>query len=120
MQRTQNNFRWRLADDFAPLLEAVLDAPAEIVKESAAKLVARHEAHGRTFFVKRYRHAAYLLRPLKFLLKKSQAALEWRLAEEAARRGVPTVRHVALGERWSARGLLESVIITEGFAGVPL
>lgn len=121
IQRTHNKFRWRLTDDFAPLLEAVLSAPPAVVKESAAKLVARHEINGGAFYVKRYRHEAFLFRPLKFLLKKSQAEQEWRLAAEMEQRGVPIVRHVALGERWSARGLLESVLITEAFErGVPL
>ena len=121
IQRTHNQFHWRLADDFAPLLEAVLGAPPEVVKESAAKLVARHEVNGRAFYVKRYRHGAFLFRPLKFLIKRSQAEQEWWLAAEMEKRGVRTVRHLALGERWSARGLLESVLITEGFdGGVPL
>ena len=43
------------------------------------------------------------------------------MAAECERRGLPIVRHLALGERWSARGLLESVLITEAFEhGVPL
>lgn len=121
IQRTHEKFRWQLADDFAPLLEAVLDAPPQVVKESPAKLVARHEVDGRAFYVKRYRHGAFLFRPLKFLIKRSQAEQEWRLASEFDERGVPIVRHVALGERWSARGLLESVLVTEEFTGgVPL
>jgi len=121
MQRTFDQFRWQLADDFVPRLEAVLAAPAHVVKESAAKLVTRHEVAGRAYYVKRYRHGAFLLRPLKFFFKPSQAAEEWRLAAEFEQRGVPIVRHVALGERWSARGLVESVLITEAFDdGVPL
>jgi len=121
MQGTHNQFRWRLADDFAPLLDAVLSAAPKVVKESEAKLVARHEVEGRAFYVKRYRHGAFLFRPLKFLIKRSQAEQEWRLAAEMEKRGVPIVRHVALGERWSARGLLESVLITEAFdEGVPV
>ena len=121
VERTHKQFRWRLTHDFAPLLEAVLIAPPQVVKESAAKLVTRHEADGRGFYVKRYRHDAFFLRPLKFFFKKSQAAQEWQLAGEMEKRNVPIVRHVAFGERWSARGLLESVLITEAFeGGVPL
>jgi tRNA A-37 threonylcarbamoyl transferase component Bud32 len=121
IQKTHDGFRWQLADDFVPLLDRVLKAPPMVVKESSVKLVAYHEVDGRGFYVKRYRHGAHLLRPLKFLFKRSQADQEWRLATECEKRGLPIVRHLALGERWSARGLLESILITEAFEdGVPL
>src|SRR4030095_10465288 len=71
------------------------------------------------FFVKRYRHAAVPLRPLKFFFKASQARQEWRLAQAVEVRGIPIVRHVALGEHRTLAGLQESVLITEGFPGVP-
>lgn len=120
-QRNENGVRWQLAEDFAPVLAEILRAdPAEVVKDDRAKFVARVEASGRAFYVKRYRHGAYPFRPFKFLLKKSQAAQEWALAQELEERGVPIVRHVALGERWSWRGLEESVLITEAFAGGPV
>jgi RIO-like serine/threonine protein kinase len=120
-QLKHNQFRWHLADDFAPLLAAVLRSePVAVVKHDRAKFVARHEVNGRAFYVKRYRHGAFLLRPLKFLLKRSQAQQEWWLAAELEKRGVPIVRHVAFGERWSPRGLLESVLITEAFEGSPV
>lgn len=120
-RQTQHGFRWHLADDFAPLLEELLRAqPAAVVKDDRAKFVARHEVNGRAFYVKRYRHGAYALRPAKFFFKRSQATQEWRLASELEKRGVPVVRHVALGERWTARGLIESVLITEAFDGVPV
>ena len=119
IERTHDGFRWRLADDFAPLLESVLSAPPQIVKESRAKLVARHEVNGRVYYVKRYRHGAFAFRPLKFFWKRSQAKQEWRLAVECERRGLPIVHHLALGERWTVLGLQESILITEGFAGVP-
>lgn len=120
IKRTHDRFRWQLADDFAPLLESVLKASAQVVKESPAKLVARHQVDDRAYYVKRYRHRAFAFRPLKFFLKRSQAKQEWRLAAECERRGVPIVRHVALGERWTALGLQESVLITEDFSGVPV
>src|SRR5688572_30638936 len=110
-----------MADDFAPLLR---DLPAtqavQVVKDDRAKFVARYEVNGRTFYLKRYRHGAFMLRPLKFLLKRSQAKQEWLLATKLEKAGVPIVRHVALGETWSARGLVESVLITEAFDGVPI
>lgn len=120
-RQKQHGFRWQLADDFAPLLDELLrTTPAAVVKDDRAKFVARYEIRGRAFYVKRYRHGAFALRPAKFFFKRSQAAQEWRLAEELEKRGVPIVRHVALGERWTARGLVESVLITEAFDGVPV
>ncbi|MDW8308003.1 MAG: lipopolysaccharide kinase InaA family protein [Verrucomicrobiales bacterium] len=111
---------WDLEPSFEPWLTRVWNTPGRAVKESPVKLVTRHELEGRVFFVKRYRHAAAGLRPLKFLFKPAQSRREWRLAQELARRGVPIVRHLAHGERWTWRGLAESVLITEGFDGVPL
>lgn len=113
--------RWLLADDFAPLLTDVLKTGSvEIVKDDRAKFVARHEIDGRAFYVKRYRHGAFALRPAKFLVKRSQAEQEWKLAAELEKRGVRIVRHIGLGKRWSGRGLVESVLITEAFDGVPI
>jgi tRNA A-37 threonylcarbamoyl transferase component Bud32 len=118
-QLRHDNTRWEVADDFAPLLGPVLAAAAHIVKESRAKLVSRQAVNGGTFYVKRYRHAVFAFRPLKFFFKASQARQEWRLAQGLTARGIPIVRHVALGERWSATGLQESILITEEFPGVP-
>lgn len=72
------------------------------------------------FYVKRYRHAAAGLRTLKFFFKPAQGRHEWRLAQELARRGIPAVDHLAHGERWTWRGLEESILITGAFDGVPL
>jgi hypothetical protein len=115
----RQNISWELDPDFAPLLDAVLAAPGRVVKESRAKLVTEHHAAGRGFFIKRYRHAAVPLRPLKFFFKPSQARQEWSLAKKVAGRGIPIVRHVAVGHRWSLTGLHESVLITERFEGLP-
>ncbi len=113
--------RWTVADDFAPRLANVLKASRiEIIKDDRAKFVARHEFNGRAFYVKRYRHGAFALRPAKFLVKASQAEQEWKLAAELEKRAVRIVRHVALGKQWSGRGLVESVLITEAFDGVPV
>ncbi len=113
--------RWTLADDFAPLLRDLLAAKAiEVVKDDRAKFVARYEVNGRAFYLKRYRHGAFAMRPVKYLVKRSQAEQEWLLAAELEKRGVPIARHVAFGERWSGRGLVESVLITEAFEGVPI
>ena len=115
----QLGVRWEVHPDCAPLLEAVLKSSGRTVKKSPVKLVTSHEVGGRTWFVKRYQHEAVPLRPLKFFFKPSQARQEWDVAQQLDALGVPGVRHVALGERWGI-GLRESVLITEGFAGVPL
>lgn len=120
IQLAQHGLDWELEPTFAPLLACVWQSPGQTVKESPVKLVTRHEVEGRVFYVKRYRHAAAGLRPLKFLFKPAQSRREWRLAQELVRRGVPIVRHLAHGERWTWGGLAESVLITEGFDGPPL
>jgi len=120
IQREHDGIRWELQPDFAPLLDEVLKSSGETVKESSAKLVSRHVITGKTFYVKRYRHHAVALRPLKFFFKSTQAHREWQLAQELEARQIPIVRHVALGERRSWAGTLESILITEGFEGVPL
>ena len=97
----------------------MLAAPVRVVKESPAKLVTEHRLGDRRFFVKRYRHSAYPLRPFKYFFKRSQAHQEWSLAGQMSRRGIPIVRHLALGWRWSMTGLQESILITEGFDGLP-
>jgi tRNA A-37 threonylcarbamoyl transferase component Bud32 len=120
LRRAPDPCRWETVPDFAPRLADVLASPARVIKESPAKLVARHTAANGEYYVKRYRHAAVALRPLKFFFKASQARQEWQLAQRLETLGVPIVRHVALGEWWTWRGLRESVLITEAFAGQPL
>jgi tRNA A-37 threonylcarbamoyl transferase component Bud32 len=115
----QHGARWELSPDFAPHLDAVLKSEGRIIKESPVKCVTRHEVAGRVWFVKRYQHEKVALRPLKFFFKPAQARQEWAVAQQLEKLGVSTVRHVALGERWGV-GLRESILITEGFAGVPL
>jgi len=120
IQRENDGVRWQLQADFAPLLDPLLKSSGQMIKESAVKQVTLHRIGDRTFYVKRYLHHAVPLRPLKFFLKPSQARQEWTLAQELDARGVPIVRHLALGERRTWRGVQESILVTEGFDGVPL
>jgi tRNA A-37 threonylcarbamoyl transferase component Bud32 len=108
----KNGYRWELAEELP--LDALLVDPGRRVKESRVKLVTVHDIAGKTYYVKRYRHAAVPLRPLKFFFKPSQARQEWTIAQNI---NAPIVRHLALGERWTPTGLQESILITEGFAG---
>src|SRR5262245_32902811 len=100
-----------------PLVPQLLQDAGRVIKEAPAKRITCHALAGGTYYVKRYRHNAFPLRPLKFLFKPSQAAQEWKLAEELETRRIPIVRHLALGERWTWSGLQESILITEGFDG---
>jgi tRNA A-37 threonylcarbamoyl transferase component Bud32 len=99
--------RWETITGFDP--QAVLSAPGRPIKESLVKLVTVHELNGKTYYVKRYRHAAVPLRPFKYLFKPSQARQEWTLAQQI---NAPIVKHLALGESWG-----ESILVTEGFDG---
>jgi tRNA A-37 threonylcarbamoyl transferase component Bud32 len=120
IQREHDGVRWQLEPDFAPLLEAVLKSPGELVKESPVKRVTVHSVGDRKYYIKRYLHSAVALRPLKFFFKSTQADQEWQLASQLEARGIPIVRHLALGERRTWSGVQESILITEGFEGTQL
>ncbi len=116
----RDGIRWELQAGVEPCLARLLAEPGRVVKEAPAKRVSAHEIEGRVFYVKRYRHEALALRSWKFFLKPSPARKEWERAQQLELLQVPVVRHLAHGERWDWRGLRESILITEGFAGRPL
>lgn len=120
IQRENDGVRWELQPDFAPSLDSLLKSRGETVKASPVKRVTRHHVDGRIFYLKRYLHHAVPLRPLKFFFKPTQARQEWELAQQLEARRIPIVRHVALGERRTWSGVQESILITEGFDGLPL
>jgi tRNA A-37 threonylcarbamoyl transferase component Bud32 len=121
IQREHEGIRWELQPDFAPLLDELLKSSGETVKESPVKRVSRHVVGVKTFYVKRYLHHAVRWRPLKFIFKTTQARQEWELAQQLEARGISIVRHVGLGERQQAwGGVQESILVTEGFDGLPL
>ena len=120
IQRENDGVRWEIQPDFAPLLDALLKSPGQSVKESPVKSVTRHQVGDRTFYIKRYLHHAVPLRPVKFFFKATQARQEWELAQQLEARKIPIVRHVALGERRTWSGVQESILVTEGFDGLPL
>lgn len=112
--------RWEVQPGFAERLRSVLESKPEPVKASPVKVVTRHAVDGAVYYIKRYRHEAVPLRAFKYLWRRSQARQEWELARALEARGIPVVRHLALGERRTWAGVRESILITEGFAGVPL
>jgi tRNA A-37 threonylcarbamoyl transferase component Bud32 len=110
---------WELVPDFQPLLDRILADTGTVIKKTPTKLVTRHDFTGRPIYLKRYLNAVGL-RPLKYYFKQSEARNEWGLAEEVSKRGIPVVRHLAFGERWTKFGCQESLIITEGYDGIRL
>jgi tRNA A-37 threonylcarbamoyl transferase component Bud32 len=120
IQRENDGVRWQLQPDFAPFLDALLKSPGETVKESPVKSVTRHQVGAKTFYIKRYLHHTVPLRSWKFYFKTTQARQEWDLALQLEARTIPIVRHVGLGERRTWNGVQESILITEGFDGLPL
>ena len=118
MRRVEiDGIRWHVQPEAEPLIHQLLQDAGRVIKEAPAKRITCHTLPAGTFYVKRYRHAAFPFRPVKFLFKPSQAAQEWQLAQDLEARAIPIVRHVALGERWTWSGLQESILITEGFDG---
>ena len=116
----QNGVDWQLVPDFEPHLAGIVADPGQTVKDTPTKLVTVHRLGDRIIYVKRYKNFAKHFRPLKYYLKESEAKKEWALAEKVSALGIPVVRHLAVGERWTPLGLQESFIITEGFDGVRL
>ncbi|MEI6084333.1 MAG: lipopolysaccharide kinase InaA family protein [Verrucomicrobiota bacterium] len=114
----RNGVAWQLVPDFELLLDRILADTGRPVKQTPTKLVSEHRLGDAIYYVKHYRNIG--LRPAKYFFKPSEARNEWRLAQQYATLGIPLVKHLALGERWGAFGLYESILITEGFAGQPL
>jgi tRNA A-37 threonylcarbamoyl transferase component Bud32 len=118
VRRTEyQGLQWELAPEFESLLPEVLQEPGESVKTSSATIVTRHRAANREFYVKRYFHERRGLAPLSYFVRASKSRREWNQAPQFQARGIAVVPHLAHGERWGWRGLLESVLITEGLPG---
>jgi tRNA A-37 threonylcarbamoyl transferase component Bud32 len=113
--------KWETDPAFEPLLTRVLASASEMVRKAPARCVTRHCHEGRWFYVKNYFYGVHLLEPLKYFFKNSPSRSEWQTAPHLIKLGIRIVPHLAHGEQWSWRGLLSSVLITEGPRGfVPL
>jgi hypothetical protein len=108
--------KWIITPEFAALLAPVLDSEGELVKRSGTT-VTRHRVAGRVFYVKCYHHGVHPLAPIKYSVRAPKSRREWRRAVQLLAHGVPVVPHLAHGEQWVWRGLLKSVLITEGPSG---
>lgn len=118
---TMQGIRWSVAEGCQDVVPQILESSTETVKKTEITWVTRHRVGDRVFYVKRYRHGATRFRPVKYFFKSPRSRYEWRLAPELKKKGVPVVPHLAHGERWAWRGLIESAVITEcpiGFAAV--
>ena len=102
------------------LMESLLRDEGEVIKQSPAKSVARHEIEGESFYVKRSRHSVFPLRTQKYWFKECPARWEWRVAGAMQALGIPVVEPLAFCETWSLTGLQEDILITRGFDGQPL
>ena len=120
IQLTKNGARWTCLPEFAPKLDRLLADAGRITRQTHAKLITKHELEGTVYFIKHYVNSDVAGRPLKYFFKPSPARREWARAILITQRGVPLVKHLAFGERWALNGLQESILITEGFDGVPL
>ncbi|HEY6395668.1 MAG TPA: lipopolysaccharide kinase InaA family protein, partial [Candidatus Binataceae bacterium] len=109
--------RWEALAAFATILERLHRNCGEEIQRTPAKLVERYTVEERTLYVKRYLHGVSASRPLKYIFKHPRSWREWLLAHRLEVIGVPIVTHVAHGERWSWRGLEESILVTEGLPG---
>ncbi len=114
--------RWELANGVdRRWVETLLqDDDGKVVKQSPAKLVTCHHTDRGVFYIKRSRHKTFLFRPFKYWFKDSPGRWEWGVAQAMQALGIPVVRHLALCEIWSTRGLLEDIVVTQGFDGKPL
>ncbi len=112
--------RWKVRREFAPLLDTLLTTPATIVRASPVRTVTLHRLNGCSYFIKRYLIGRSPWRRLLFLVKNPPAEKQWAAGLRLERLGLPVVRSLACGARNSLRGLEESILITEGFEGVPL
>ena len=120
IQLTKNGVRWTCLPEFAPKLDRLLADAGRITRQTHAKLITRHELEGTTYFIKHYVNSDVRGRSLKYFFKPSPARREWKRAILITQRDVPLVKHLAFGERWDWNGLQESILITEGFDGLPL
>src|SRR4030095_11558628 len=99
IQLELDGMRWEIQPGWADALEKILNSEGEPIKASPVKSVTRHRVGNTVYFIKRYHHEAIPLRSFKFLFKPSQARQGVELAQTLRQRGIPTVKHLALGER---------------------
>ncbi|HEX4147714.1 MAG TPA: lipopolysaccharide kinase InaA family protein [Pirellulales bacterium] len=93
--------------------EWIATGQAQVVKHGARRTVYRVDLAERTIFLKHYR-CRELWDMGRHLFRASASRREYRKAVELARRSVPTIRPIALGEAWRSGVVADNFLITEG------
>jgi len=113
----RDDIKWQALPKFARLLPQLKQARRIEITRTPTKLVEQYVLPGTALFVKRYLHGVHRFRPVKYFVRRPRSKREWQLADRLEALGVPVVPHLAHGERWSWRGLEESLLVTEGLSG---
>jgi tRNA A-37 threonylcarbamoyl transferase component Bud32 len=95
-----------------PLERWLREGRAAVVKRGAGRVVYRVDLPHRSFFLKHLQIAGGLP-ALKQWFRPGACRREYERAQELARRGVPAVAPIALGERRRGARLIESFLVTE-------
>lgn len=95
-----------------PLERWLREGRAAVVKRGAGRVVYRVDLPHRSFFLKHLQIAGWLP-TLKQWFRTGACRREYERAWELARRGVPAVAPIALGERRRGARLIESYLVTE-------
>ena len=111
------DIRWEASPEFPRFLRQLPQARRLEITRTPTKLVEQYDLPGASLFVKRYLHGVRRFRPCKYFLRRPRSRREWQRADRLEALGVPVVPHLAHGERWSWRGLEESLLVTEGLPG---
>lgn len=98
------------------LEEWIAKGQAQRVKHGPRRAVYRVDAAHRRFFVKHYRCAGWW-QAARHLFQASASRREYARALETARRQVPTVTAVAVGERRQHGLVYDSFLVTEAIGG---
>jgi tRNA A-37 threonylcarbamoyl transferase component Bud32 len=93
------------------------DGRLTVIKHGEHRTVYRVDLAGRSFYVKHYRCRGWL-RLVQHLVRASSSRREWRKSLEAARRGIATVKPVALGEGRRSGFVADSFLVTEALPRV--
>lgn len=100
------------AADGLPIERWLREGRAAAVKQGVGRTIYRVDLPHRSFFVKHLRSGG-LVQAVKHWFRSGACRREYEKARELARRGIPAVAPVALGERRRGARLLDSYLITE-------
>jgi tRNA A-37 threonylcarbamoyl transferase component Bud32 len=118
-------WRWTIAEDAAQWLPpSLLDdpetsvfkkPPQKLLKESPVRTVSICSGLTGELFIKRYKIRGFQGR-LKYLVVPSKARREWRMAQQALARGIPTPSPLAMAERRKGWFLQDALLINQAIS----